>query len=41
MLKPSPSPPTTTVVRSGRATLRPVAIGSARPWIELNAYERV
>lgn len=37
MLKPSPSPPTTRTVRSGREYLSPVAIGSARPWMELNA----
>ena len=37
---PSPSPPTAMTVSSGRATLTPVASGSARPWTPLNAERR-
>ncbi len=35
---PSPSPVTTKTFRSGRATLRPVAMAGARPWIVWKPY---
>jgi hypothetical protein len=34
----SPSPVTTQTMRSGRATLSPVASVGARPWIEWKPY---
>ena len=33
MLSPSPSPVTTKTLRSGRASLSPVAMAGARPWM--------
>ncbi len=35
---PSPSPVTTKIFSSGRATRRPVAIAGARPWIVWKPY---
>jgi hypothetical protein len=34
----SPSPVTTHTISSGRASLSPVAMVGARPWIEWNPY---
>ena len=38
MLSASPSPVTTHTLRSGRETLRPVAMAGARPWMECMPY---
>jgi hypothetical protein len=36
--RPSPSPVTRKILRSGRATRRPVAMAGARPWIVWKPY---
>jgi hypothetical protein len=38
MLSPSPSPVITNTLRSGRASLNPVATAGARPWIVWKPY---
>ncbi len=38
MLSPSPSPVTTKIFSSGRASLSPVATAGARPWMVWKPY---